>query len=155
MLALSQLLGVNRTTVIRWIKDGCPAEKIGGAWHLDPGSVADWIDERGRTGERGRPSHVEETPDLAEARARKEHWLARKHELDAKKKEGQLVDRAEVLDAIASVVLQARQAFLSLPGRVCDRLAMRQPAEILDDLDAEVRQVLAALADGLDGAVKG
>lgn len=77
---------------------------------------------------------------------------ARLAEAKAAEVEGRLVDVAKVEARWTAAVLDARNALLALPSRLGARFGLT-PTQIAD-ADAEVRDILAALA-GDDGAANG
>jgi len=56
---LAQALGVPRSRITAWKKDGLPCERRGRSDHFDPAAVADWLTTQGHA----RPARIVETVD--------------------------------------------------------------------------------------------
>lgn len=91
-----------------------------------------------------RPEY-QEIPDYNESRARAEYEKANILEMDRKKKEGELLDRAEVLKAWSDAVNASKTKLLALPTMAKQRIPHLdlEEIEILTEL---VREALEALA---------
>ena len=92
-----------------------------------------------------RPEY-QEIPDYNESRARAEYEKANILEMDRKKKEGELLDRAEVLKAWSDAVNASKTKLLALPTMAKQRIPHLdlEEIEILTEL---VREALEALSN--------
>lgn len=96
-----------------------------------------------------KPPAEEKTGTVASARAVLENFRARSAKLKYEKDAGKVVDRGIVRRHAFAEGRAVRDAFMSLGGRLRDRLAGEDdPIEIHKLLDAEVAKVLRELADG-------
>jgi hypothetical protein len=85
---------------------------------------------------------------MMDARTRHEELKARRLELENQKFEGELIPRAAVTATGIHIITTTRTALLALGHRVADKLANKSDTrEIARIVDAEVRDVLGALAD--------
>jgi hypothetical protein len=85
---------------------------------------------------------------MMEARTRHEELKARRLEIENAKAEGELIPRAAVTATGIHIITTARTALLTLGHRVAEKVANKSDIrEIARIVDAEVRDVLGALAD--------
>mgnify|MGYP001765491665 CR=1 FL=1 len=84
---------------------------------------------------------------LADAKAAAERARARKIELEVQAREGALVPRAAVTDALVDVVTSLRNSLLALGDKIAPSLAGLAPDDIADTLREAMRDELAAFAD--------
>ena len=85
---------------------------------------------------------------MLDVRARHEELKARKLEIENAKAEGKLIDRDAVTATGAHIIATARTALLTIGYRVAEKVAGKTDVrEITRIVDAEVRDVLGALAD--------
>lgn len=95
--------------------------------------------------------HLRETktvsnPELQAARARSANAAAAKAELAVSKARGELLDASRVRSEWTRTLLDLRASLLGVPQRVAASAGLDRRATAA--LDAEIREVLAALADG-------
>ncbi|MGY3618419.1 hypothetical protein [Bradyrhizobium sp. USDA 10063] len=84
----------------------------------------------------------------AEAKAQAELHRARKLELQNAQLEGRLIDRAAVTETGARIIAEVRTALLAVGHRIANKVAGKSDTrEIARIVEAEVREVLGALAD--------
>lgn len=103
--------------------------------HLAP--AAPPLDPSPEVGEAGKE------PDFQKARARREHFLARLAENEARKSDGELVERAKVEQAAFAAGRLLRDLLLGLPKQISAELsAITDPWEVERRLTAGLRRVL-------------
>lgn len=103
--------------------------------HLTP--AAPPLDPPPEVGEAGKE------PDFQKARARREHFLARLAENEARKSDGELVERAKVEQAAFAAGRLLRDLLLGLPKQISAELsAVTDPWEVERRLTAGLRRVL-------------
>ena len=87
-------------------------------------------------------------PDLAYERA----LLAREQQTFYRLKNavlaGDLIPKASATETMHTVIITARQQFLSLPSKLAGTCAGMAPPDIYELVDDEIRRILNALADG-------
>jgi len=141
---LGALFGVHPRTVLNWINSGCPAQKEGRSWALDPAEVHEWRVKR----ERDRTITEMGMVDEAQARRRKMAAEAIKAEIEASKMAGDALGIAEWQAAHAALIGTARAKLLGLGVRLAPELAlMTDTTECQDFIDNAVREVLSELSD--------
>lgn len=86
---------------------------------------------------------------LLRSRSRKEAALASLRELELRQKQGELVERDQVLAELASAIVWVRDSFLFLPSRLRDQCNGQSGAVVEALFDGEIRQVLAGFAHKL------
>ncbi len=91
---------------------------------------------------------------LAVSKARKERALARKAELDAAEREGNLVDLQSMVRVWKTIAIQTRQAVMTIPDRLapvmagerdqhkCHRMLTEELTHALQTLSQNLRDVL-------------
>jgi phage terminase Nu1 subunit (DNA packaging protein) len=99
--------------------------------------------------ERGGPSETLERWRLA--RARLAEAQAAQAEEELQRKRGELLDRAKVMQDVATIVSAARNRLLGLPAKAISRIPRLDRSDFAT-LDALVRDVLEELAGGFDRA---
>jgi hypothetical protein len=87
---------------------------------------------------------------LLRSRGRKEAALASLRELELRQKQGELVERDQVLAELASAIVWVRDSFLFLPSRLRDQCDRQTGAVVEALFDGEIRQVLAGFAHKLN-----
>jgi hypothetical protein len=129
-----------------WVEAGCPRESDGSFNLL---RVCAWL-----AGERAKTPHLPrpETEDERAARIAllRERRLGakQKRRIEARKLEEGFMPREEVDAEFGRMATEIRTAFLGLPARVAKALDGKSEAERVALLEAEVRAVLEALANG-------
>jgi hypothetical protein len=93
---------------------------------------------------RGEGGHISE---LAAAKGEAEKYRAEKLRLQNAKLAGHLVDRDAVTETGVRMLAKIRTTFLALGHRVADKAVGKDAREIARIVEAEVRGVLAGLAD--------
>ena len=99
----------------------------------------------GDGGDRDAPGVAASVEDMANARARKEHWQAVKAELDAKKLQGELVSLADAERIYCAHASSVRAALDSVPIRASSRL----------DGVTSTHDKRVIIRDEIDAALKG
>lgn len=85
---------------------------------------------------------------MLDARTRHEHLKARRLEIENQKLEGDLISREAVTTTGIHLITMTRTALLTVGNRCAEKVAGKTDVrEIAKAIDAEVRDVLAALAD--------
>jgi phage terminase Nu1 subunit (DNA packaging protein) len=106
-------------------------------------ACAEWV-------RRHRPGMV----DAQQERARLDSARREEIEIRTRRRLGELVPAAATEALLSRLILSARTAFLALPTRIA---ATFQAVDrgMIQAIDAEVRQILTDLADGVDPAREG
>jgi phage terminase Nu1 subunit (DNA packaging protein) len=86
------------------------------------------------------------------AKLKKERCLATLREMDVKKRQGELVDLAEVQVLWFKKLSILRDALLSLPSRVSPIIASKDQNEIENLLNKEIHNLLEELSKGNNGS---
>jgi terminase small subunit / prophage DNA-packing protein len=130
----AEFFGISLPTLDGWIRDGAPVVQRGSrgvGWLLDLRAMADWVySEAQGDGQ---------TPELKDARARLEHWKAELAEQEFKKRAGELLDRAQVEKAAATVLATIAQTLRSIPDNL-ERMA---------GISAEQAEACEKIIDGI------
>jgi len=88
-------------------------------------------------------SSVNGIPDLRESQARKEAAIARIKELEAKEREGSVIDKAAAEKAFFKIGRQVRDILLAIPARLSGPLAVEtDQRRIREVLEAEIMKGL-------------
>jgi len=149
---LAGLLGVNPVTITKWQGEGLPVAVRGGRGVESKYRMADiWKWGLGR--ERARAGLTGGAGDLSLPleRAKLARVQTRRGELEVRKREGELLEAADVGRTWSLMVLAIRAKLLALPQAVAERLvaaaAGEQPAAAVEaELAGEVRDALRELA---------
>lgn len=109
---------------------------------VTPRTIRNWKAEGKLPGleENGRKD--EEEVSLSDARRRKEAALAEKHELDAARQRGELIEKDHLVD----VLLRVRRVADALPARMCQ--------DVAELLDLETREALPLLEEVADRIIE-
>jgi hypothetical protein len=83
---------------------------------------------------------------FAAARARKEEALATLREAEAKKRDGELIERAEALKQATFLFVTCRQRLLALASSLPRKLVGKAPHEMKMIIDGQVRECLTELS---------
>lgn len=144
---------VHMQTVTKWERDGLPIAKRGRKGKPSLYSEADvraWLAVREEVAESGNAL------DLAQERARKEHWQALLAEQLHKTRERDLLPRADVEKAWTAEVAAVRTKLLAWATTLADRVTRAATLEaepgVERVLGEAVREVLRELAGGGEGA---
>ena len=164
-------LGVSRQRLEKLIHQGRVVETAKGidlekakrdyAASIDPAKKAAW--EARRKPKPGRPrttppptagprlavdntSDPDDTSDLFggnfnESRARKEHWAARRAELEYKQRAGELIPRDEVRAKEFAVARKLRDRILGFPARLANWVPPEAMKIITDECDTLIREL--------------
>jgi phage terminase Nu1 subunit (DNA packaging protein) len=146
-LDLAAFLGVDRTTVMLWVRQGLPMVRRAGprgAHQIDLAAAVRWLRARDQADAEERLARA--NPDAEVARVRKLRAEARLAELDAAAREGELVPAAQVGERWARRVGAARERFLTLPAVLVSRGLVDPGRE--GEATALVHEALAELAAG-------
>jgi len=120
---------ISKRTVKRWIAAGLPHSLVDGRRRYSFEEVRAWMDENGRTGERGRiegslnyegtlSGDVKE--DLLRAKLRKEIAQANRYELDVQQRRGELLERSEVEKGRIQRIAHAKATLMSTSTLAAD-----------------------------------
>jgi len=149
---LAGLLGVNPVTITKWQGEGLPVAIRGGRGVESKYRISDiwkWglARERARAGANGTGGEL----SLPLERAKLARVQTRRGELEVRKREGELLESADVGRTWSLMVLAIRAKLLALPQAVAERLVVAasaaQPAAAVEaELAGEVRDALRELA---------
>jgi phage terminase Nu1 subunit (DNA packaging protein) len=147
---LAALLDVHMQTVTKWEQDGLPIAERG---RKGKPSLYREADVRAWLQAREEAAKVPGAPlDVAQERARKEHWQALLAEQTHRARERELLPRVEVEKEQGALVAAIRTKLLALPTTYSDRLGRAFTLDGLPGLerafDDAVRDVLRELAGG-------
>jgi len=150
---LARQHGVALTTVDQWVKRGCPAEpppKGGRGNRFNSRAVIEW---------RIAEAAPEEAPapliSFEEARTEKMIAEAELARLEVGKRRGELVEVAIVSELVERDYSTVRSKILGVATKVAPRVvATRDATRAQAIIDAEVREVLDELADGVGFAAR-
>lgn len=174
---LLKRLHVTSACLARWRKLGCPVFVLGrGSRYYVEDEVRAWMREMRLDGDypgadtagkehrerllAGFQAELEEAEGdvmaerrvikkhLEQARLKKELALAQKHEIELRRREGELLEREEVERSRLERVLACKANLLALPGKLAPRLAGRTTVDIHTELELEIRTVLEEFARG-------
>lgn len=162
----ADLLGISRTTVTKWCRDGMPYEggepADGKAYRIDVGVAVRWLQERAAAEARteaaaaGIPADGGES--LEDAKTRKERALANAAESDAVIKAIVEAEKRGSVGPISTMLDVMRQEYASLAAKLSEvgrlveiRLRKSTPDRIGREVDAMIRQ---ALQDNLRGDIE-
>jgi len=136
---LARLFEVTIRTIWKWHERGMPKEGRGKFSLLK--CVRWW---RGNI-----LGDIQGETNLAEQKLRFAVARARREELRVLEQEGKLIDRDEPLQWLRGHVFEAKEAFLGLPRRMAETLAVENDVKNIEViLREEVRQILTDLAGG-------
>jgi hypothetical protein len=139
-------LGVTAETLRVYIREGCPCDKRGIKQFVSVPEVQVWMKATGHTGVKGRPWHVDDSPDLEAARLRKENALAAKYELQTARERRDLMPVFEVKSIGSTICSSFRNAMLGLPPKLAVMLEGRTTAERQDIIESELKHSLDELS---------
>jgi len=162
----ADLLGISRTTVTKWCRDGMPYEggepADGKAYRIDVGVAVRWLQERAAAEARteaaaaGIPADGGES--LEDAKTRKERALANAAESDAVIKAIVEAEKRGSVGPIATMHDVMRQEYASLSGALSKvgrlvelKLRKGTPERIGREVDTMIRE---ALAENLRGDIE-
>lgn len=113
LVKCSALLGVKTDTLKRWQGLGCPGEKTGATWSVDPAKVFAWKIEQVR-GEGAASKKSGEGFDGEHERARKDHEMANRLELANEKTRGETVSITAVKRLGEGIMVALKQRILAM-----------------------------------------
>jgi phage terminase Nu1 subunit (DNA packaging protein) len=145
---LTAALGVSLATVRTYCAKGVPRDgdgSRGSPYRFDLGEVRKWMASAGITGKRGRPTEAD-GDELRAARIRKERALAERHEIAVGIARGELIKRTDAEAANATKFALVRSKLLGIPAALATLLVGKQPAEIEQEIEDRIRDVLAELS---------
>jgi phage terminase Nu1 subunit (DNA packaging protein) len=141
-------MGVNETTLDRWVRDGCPVVQRGSRgieWVFDLPDVVRWYGNRRAT------EAQEDVPnDIMEIQLRKERAIMLKAELELARAKGDVAPLREFEKVQAKAMAEIRARIMNVPQRVVMRLlGERDESRFKECLSDELREALesAAAAD--------
>lgn len=149
-------LSIDPQTFRRYIREGCPADKVGKSYLVYVPEAAKWMAENGKSGLPG--IHAEdirasESPTLEAVRIRKETALSERYEIQTAKEKGHLIPVDAVQQWLVRNLISARNHLLGLPAKIVVAIAGRDAAEqqaIIEQFIRESLEVTANLADRLE-----
>lgn len=150
---IAEATGVNQATVRRALASaGLPAGRGGFDFKRaveEVKAIADTARVVGHAANgRGEGRNTAVVSALGEAKVRRESLQARRLEIENARLEGYLIARDAVTATGIHIITTARTALLTLGHRVAEKIAGKTDIrEIARLVDAEVRDVLGALAD--------
>lgn len=143
---LADEIDVHSETIGRYDREGAPHERRGRANFYSAPEYRAWMAEHGKTGEQGRPSFAEDSPDMEAARLRKENALAAKYELQVQRERGELVPVEEVKRWVGEHVTRAKNRLIGLGSAIAPHLEGRDTAERQVIIETRVTEILNELA---------
>jgi hypothetical protein len=150
---IADATGVNQATVRRSLRAAGLIAGRGGYDFAEAVNAVNAISDTARVvghaaNGRGEGGSTAAATALGEAKVRRETLQARKLEIENAKAEGRLIDRDAVTATGIHIITTTRTALLTLGNRVAEKVAGKTDVrEIARIVDAEVRDVLGALAD--------
>lgn len=139
--AYARRINVSRQMVSKYIELGMPT--LPGN-RIDPEAADRW------RAENIRDESKDET--FSDARRRKESALASLRELELRKAQAEVVERSIIHADLTDIFHQCRDSLLTIPARAAAPAARETDQNKIHKLiDAEIREVLNALADRLEG----
>lgn len=92
--------------------------------------------------------------DMAEARAKKESYLAHLAEIEYKEKRGQLLSQESVFQALDTAASAFREQLLTIPGRYAAIFAAENNAKTIEQvLENELRRALEHVTNAHDSVL--
>jgi phage terminase Nu1 subunit (DNA packaging protein) len=89
--------------------------------------------------------------EMAEAKAKRESYMAHLAELEYKQKQGELIHVESVFKVIDTAATSCREHLMGIPGRFASIFAAEVDAmKIEQELEAEIRTALQHIADAKD-----
>lgn len=147
---LSIELGVHRQTIVDYDKAGAPREKRGRSYFYDAAEYRAWMQANNKTGKAGRPIDGD-SPDLQQAKLRKENALASKYELQVSREKGTLIPLDDVRQWIGERVTATKNRLIGLGAAISPLLDGRDAAERQTIIDGRVNEILEELSRGAPG----
>lgn len=147
---LAENLGVDLTTIDRWVRDGCPyvrrpVRKGVGSWEFSAAAVFEWRINRERQAVLGEVVNIDEN----EARRRKLAAEAGLAELELSKGQGLCVSIADSAQAWGQMVGACRAKLLGIPTKLGHQVAIESDRLRCEDLLTQcVHEALSELAEG-------
>jgi len=159
LLECAEILGVNRNTLLRWIRtEGLPTVDIADrakakGWRLDTAAVVRWLVQREvarvegvHTAAAEQAEASDDPHDIEVAKRRRMFALAEKAELEAAEMAGRLVDVDAVADRYRAELAVVRPALLRLAPHLAPRLLNHTEAPVVQSIiQAELDQALESL----------
>lgn len=145
---ICEALGVDRSTLKRWVSQGLPWEshRDRKKWFCED-EVRAWLESKGLSGKVGRPQ-TPEGKDMAGAKLRKELALASLREFEVGLRKGELVKRVDVDRENVRKVAALRDSLLALPGALAPTLEGLDEAEIRLKLENGMKAALEQFSKG-------
>jgi phage terminase Nu1 subunit (DNA packaging protein) len=142
----AEAMGVNVTTIDRWVKEGCPVAQRGSRgveWAFDlPALIRWWGDRRAADAEADAPD------DLLEIEKRTKQAAMFKAELELAKARGEVASVREFELAQSRAMAAIRARVMNVPQRVVTQLLGETDAtKFKDKLKGELREALEQAAD--------
>lgn len=147
---LAEELDLAEDSIRRHIRRGAPHSKRTNRLFFNVPEYRAWMESEGLTGERGRPSDHEDSPDLERAKLRKENALAARYELQVARERGQLVAINDVKQWVGEHVAAAKNKLIGVGAAITAQLEGRDAAERQDIIDRRIREILEELAEESD-----
>jgi phage terminase Nu1 subunit (DNA packaging protein) len=163
---LAEILGVARSTISAWVRDGMPAVEPGGtgkAWIFSVPECIEWWAENKRRPKRHATAAGDHDPDspesYEEAERRKMVAAADRAELELLTATGQVVEITDVAAAVADMHVLVRTRLLSAGNKVRvraqsifseDRAAVERVAGAVDEVIAAEMELICGDPFGED-----
>ncbi len=146
------LLCRNRTTVEKWLAEGCPSvtkanRDLGVAWTLDLAEVVKWLERNAaeRTADRFGKT---EGADISEGDAKRRRLVALMYQDEA---EAARTLRAQVvwqlvIDAVEAVLTEVRGGVAAIPDAVAGKVEPKHAVKVRKAVDETTRQILDSVS---------
>ena len=138
---IADLFRVHVNTVDGWTRAGLPHRKDGREYRFDLADAIVWHHQFIASTSGDLPSH-------AEAKRRREHYLAELKRLQYETAEGLLINKEKAMNAWRQVLLTVRDRFLGLPAKLAPLVySAKSPAEAFVTLKKEIHEILDELSE--------
>ena len=140
---IAEAFGINLTTVDKWRRSGCPAEKKGPNVMFSVRQVSDWL--------RSRDMETSGTLDLGQERAKLTKIQAEKATLELEAAKGNLIPMELVVETWQGHIGNARAKLLAMPAKAAAQtIGMDEYLESEQFLTGLINEALDELSnDGL------
>jgi phage terminase Nu1 subunit (DNA packaging protein) len=146
---IADIFDVTKKTINLWIKKGLPYSSSGTGRgnknHFDETEVASWMKANHVTGVVGHPNQPT-SERMAAAKLRNQEALANLNELKVAREKGILIERSEQEQNNVRKFTILKNKLLGLSSQVSAILAGLEAAEIQEELESRIREVLSELS---------
>ncbi|MBY5329571.1 terminase small subunit [Rhizobium leguminosarum] len=146
------LLGRNRTTVEKWLGEGCPSvtkanRDLGVAWTLDLAEVVKWLERSAAERTADRFGNTD-GGEISEGDAKRRRLVALMYQDEA---EAARTLRSQVvwqlaIDAMETVLTEVRGGVAAIPDAVAGKVEPKHAVKIRKAVDETIRQILDAVS---------